>query len=375
MASSTIRLGVIGTGLAVEQLHWPALKRMTDRYRITAFSDTDRDHAAHFAGYAGASMDDYTADYRDLLGRDDVDAVLVSLPIDIQAQAIRDALEAGKHVISEKPPGGNEDEARALLEVEREHPGQVLLIAENYFYKDDVRLAKSLVESGALGRVHLMAYRQASQMLPKEGEFSGTKWRQEGNYVGGVHLDGGVHQTAQIRMLMGDVARLSAETQDANEIFGGPSDFTLTMRFVSGAAGTYTASQPDHFVPQEPNEMRLYGTEGVLGMSGKQVTLYREDETETYTFEGMDGGYYGEFQNFHEAVTEGAEVVGTLAQSIRTMEMITKGMRSAETGQVMVLDDDPMPLSERPLPMWMPHGATELEIGMERTVTATGSDQ
>jgi predicted dehydrogenase len=57
--SRAIRLGVIGTGLAVEQLHWPALRRMTDRFAITAFANHTRPKAEHFAAYSGASMDDY----------------------------------------------------------------------------------------------------------------------------------------------------------------------------------------------------------------------------------------------------------------------------------------------------------------------------
>src|SRR6476659_6931518 len=76
-----IRLGVIGTGLAVEQLHWPALKRMTDRFAIAAFANHTQPKAEHFAAYTGASMADYHADYHDLLARDDVEAVLIALPI------------------------------------------------------------------------------------------------------------------------------------------------------------------------------------------------------------------------------------------------------------------------------------------------------
>lgn len=365
MANKTIRLGVIGTGLAVEKLHWPALKRMTDRFQITAFCDIDRSHAEHFASYTGADMKDFTTDYQDLLSRDDVDAVLISLPIPLQVEVPRAALEAGKHVICEKPPGPDEPDARSLIETAEVHSDQVLLIAENYFYKDDVRYAKSLVEQGALGRIHLMSYRQVSQMQPKEGEFSSTKWRQEPDYVGGVHLDGGVHQTAQIRMLLGDVERLSAEIQDANDIFGGPSDLILNMRFVSGAVGNYTTSQPEHFMPPEPNEMRLYGTEGVMAVGNKKVTLFRESGAEVFSFEKQDGGYYGEFQNFHEAIVDGAPVVGTLNQSIRTMEIVTKAMQSAETGEVMKLGDTPEPLSANPLPLWLPHGETELKVEME----------
>jgi len=371
MANTPIRLGVIGTGLAVEKLHWPALKQMTDRFQITAFADTDRSHAEHFASYSGADMANYTADYQVLLGREDVDAVLISLPIPLQVEVPRAALEAGKHVICEKPPGPDEPEARSLIETAAAHPDQAFLIAENYFYRDNVRWAKHLIEQGALGRVHMMAYRQASQMQPQEGEFSGTKWRQDGEYVGGVHLDGGVHQIAQIRMLMGDVQRLSAEIQDANAIFNGPSDLIITMKFVSSAIGSYIDTEPEHFVPQESNAMRIYGTEGTMVIEGSDVVIHREDGTETYSFPNQDGGFYGEFRNFHEAITHGEPIVGTLNQSIRNMEIVTKSIRSAETGQVMVLDDTPEPLSERPLPMWLPHGESELNLDMERTTESS----
>ncbi|HEV2127345.1 MAG TPA: Gfo/Idh/MocA family oxidoreductase, partial [Thermomicrobiales bacterium] len=91
-----IRLGIIGTGLAVEQLHWPALKRMPDRFRVAAFCDVERSNAERFADYSGAAMDAYVEDFHDLLRRDDVDAVLVSLPIPLNYPVTRAALEAGK---------------------------------------------------------------------------------------------------------------------------------------------------------------------------------------------------------------------------------------------------------------------------------------
>lgn len=369
MTVTPIKLGIIGTGFAVEYLHWPVLKEMTDRYQITAFADIDRAHAQHFADYSGASMDNFTTDYHELLGRDDVDAVLISLPIPVQAEVLRDTLEAGKHVICEKPPGANEDEARALIDVEKAHPDQVVLIAENWFYRDDVRLAKSMIEQRALGRVHMMAYRNVSQLIPGDTGFSSTPWRHEGDYVGGPHLDGGVHQIAHIRMLMGDANRLSAEIQDANSTHGGPSDFLLNIRFVSGAVGNYTAANPELEMPEDPRETRIYGTDAVMTMTDGSFTIHRPDEQVTYSFENMDGGFYGEFLNFHEAVTEGAPVIGTLVQSIRNMEFVTKGVQSAESGQMITLTDDISTLSANALPMWLPHGQESLDVRETRKVS------
>src|SRR5215218_3499807 len=171
-----LRLGIIGTGLAVEQLHWPSLKQMPDRFRVVAFCDVERSHAEHFAAYSAAAMDGYTADLRDLLRRDDVDAVLISLPIPLNLPVTRAALEAGKHVVCEKPSGASEAEGRAFVELAAAHPERTVLIAENWFYRDDLRLARSLLDEGRLGRVHLVAWRYVSQLVPRAGDFSSTPW-------------------------------------------------------------------------------------------------------------------------------------------------------------------------------------------------------
>ncbi|MEA2528452.1 MAG: hypothetical protein QOG89_96 [Thermomicrobiales bacterium] len=365
-----IRLGIIGTGLAVEQLHWPALKRMPDRFRTVAFCDVERSSAEHFSQYSGVPMDAYTADYHDLLRRNDVDAVLISLPIPLNLPVTRAALEAGKHVICEKPSGANLAEGREFVELAARHPERTVLIAENWFYRDDLRLARSLLDEGTIGRVHLVAWRYVTQLVPRTGQFSGTPWRHHAEYEGGPHLDGGVHHIAELRLLCGDADRVSGEIQDANAIFDGPSDLVLTLRFVGGAAGTYVASYPELAVPAEPNDLRLYGTEAVMTVGRDGIRIHRPDGTvETYRVEGADGGYYNEFLNFSEALTDGAPIVGTVPQSYRNMELVLRGIESAERGQTITLDDWPLPLSASAVPLWRPAGATGLLDGLPTTVT------
>lgn len=364
-----IRLGIIGTGLAVEKLHWPALKRLMDRFSIVAFCDVERATAEHFAAYSGAAMDEYTADFRDLLRRDDVDAVLISLPIPLNLPVTRAALEAGKHVICEKPAGANDAEGRAFVALADEHPERTLLIAENWFYRDDLRLARSLLDEGSIGDVHFVAWRYVSQLVPRPGDFSITPWRHHAEYEGGPHLDGGVHHTAQLRFLCGDADRVSGEIQDANSIFGGPSDLALTLRFVSGAAGSYAASYPELAVPAESNEMRLYGTEAVMAVGRNEVRIHRPDgRAEVYRVEGADGGYYNEFLDFAEAVTEGTPILGTVSQSYRNMELVLRGIESARQGRPLAIDAWPTPLSVAAVPLWRPPGAAALFDGLPTTV-------
>lgn len=365
-----IRLGVIGTGLAVEKLHWPALKRLSAKFQITAYANHTKPKADHFAEYSHTSTDRFSADYRDLIARDDVDAVLISLPIDLLLPATADALAAGKHIICEKPAGANEQEGRAFVKLVSSHPKLKVLIAENWFYRDDLRFARSLLDEDAIGDLHLVSWRLVNQLIPRAGEFSSTPWRHHAKYVGGPHLDGGVHHTAQIRFLCGDVNRLHGETQDSNSTHSGPSDLALNFRMVSGAIGDYTASYPEIAVAGESNDMRLYGTKGQMTIGRQGINVARPDGTsDTWHVQQQDGGYYNEFLNFYDAVLYDTPIVGTVVQSFRNMEIVLKGLESARKGQVISLSDLPAALSATAVPLWKPRGASDLFEGLDVTIT------
>ena len=360
-----IRLGLIGTGLAVEKLHWPALRRLPDRYVVTAFADHSPAQGERFAAYSGADPAGFTTDHRTLLDRADVDAVLISVPIPSLYEVTRDALAAGKDVICEKPTGTDEQQATAFLAFETEYPDRTVLVAENCFYRDDIRHARALLDDGAIGKLHLMAWRHAGRHVPRPGTFSGTPWRNQPQYRGGAHLDAGVHNIAQIRMLCGDVLRTHGAVQWANSTIDAPSDLTLNLVFADGAIGNYTAVYSEIAVPTEPNDMRLYGTEGVLVLAGseaeRRVTLTRADgTTSTDVFRGMDNGYYAELCNFADAVQHGEPVVGTIRQSYANMLVVLRALDAAEQNTVTSLDS----VASGRVPLWRPRGGSGLFDGL-----------
>ena len=369
MAAPTIppiRLGLIGTGLAVEKLHWPALRGLADRYVITAFTDRSGEQSRRFADYSGASPAQAATDRAALLARDDVDAVLISVPIPHLYEVARDALAAGKDVLCEKPAGVDAEQAAAFLALAAAHPDRTFVVGENFFYRDDLRYARALLDGGAIGRPHLMAWRHAGRMVPREGRFAGTPWRQRPQYRGGVHLDAGVHHIAQIRLLCGDVARVHGAVQAANSTIDAPSDLTLNLVFTGGAIGNYTASYPEIPVPQEPNDMRLYGTEGVLVLAGseseRRVTRSSPDATtHTTVFRGIDNGYHAELVDFADAVQFGVRPVGSVAQSVANAMVVQRAFDSAERAAVLELD--PVP-GAGPVPLWRPRGSAGLFDGL-----------
>jgi predicted dehydrogenase len=358
-ATRPIRLGIIGTGLAVKKLHWPALAKLTDRFGVVAFANRTRSTAEEFAALADLSMAAYSPDYHDLLGRDDVEAVLVCVPIPGLLPISRDCLAAGKHVICEKPPGVDLAEARAFLALVDAHPRQRVMMTENFFYRDDLRLARSLVDRGAIGRPQLLLERWVTQLVPTPGEYSITPWRYKPEYRGGPLLDGGVHSIATIRLLGGDITRLSARTQWINRTMDAPSALAMTFDLTGGASGNCVWGFLGNPVLDEARDTRLYGSEGALISSRGQVRLVRADgSTEEYRVEAMDPGQYNMFLDFHDALVHGGPLVATVRQSFENMLVVLRALESAEQGCQVEVADPGMPRVATGVPLWGPRGAS-----------------
>jgi predicted dehydrogenase len=140
----------------------------------------------------------------------------------------------------------------------------------------------------------------------------------------------------------------------------------LNLVFACGAIGNYTSTYSEIAVPEEPNDMRLYGTEGVLVLSGpeaeRRVTLSRPDGTsQTDVFRGIDNGYYAELCNFSDAVRHGEPVVGTVRQSVANMLVVLRALDSAEQEAVMPLEDLH---GTGGVPLWRPRSASGLFDGL-----------
>jgi len=368
-AIGPVRLGIIGTGLAVKKLHWPALVRMRDRFVVVAFANRTRASADEFAALAQLSMNGYTPDYHTLLRRDDVETVLVCVPIPQLLPITRDCLAAGKHVVCEKPPGVDRAEAQQFLELVDQYPCQKFMMTENFFYRDDLRLVRSLIEQGTIGRPQLLLEKWVCQLVPTPGEFSITPWRYKPEYRGGPLLDGGVHSIATIRLLGGDITQLYARTEWANKTMDTPSAMAMTFSFANSATGNCVWGFLGNPVLDEARDTRLYGGEGALISSRGQARLVRADNsTEEYVVEPFDTGHYNMWLNFHDGLIHGEPIVATVRQSFENMLVVLRAIESAERGQhVDVAGAGVSPMSSG-VPLWRPRGAAGLFEGLGVTL-------
>jgi predicted dehydrogenase len=360
-----IRIGIIGTGLAVKRLHWPALVKLPDRFSVAAFANRTRAVAEEFAALARLPMDRYTPDYHTLLRRDDVDAVLVCVPIPQLLSIARESLAAGKHVICEKPPGVDLAEARQFLALVDQHPRQKFMMTENFFYRDELRLARSLVDGGAIGRPQLLLEKWVHRLVPTPGDYSSTPWRYKPEYPGGPLQDGGVHSIATIRLLGGDITSLYARTERANKTMDAPSAMAMTFGFASGATGNCIWGFLGNPVLDEVRDTRFYGSEGALISSRGQVRLIRADGSiEEYRVEPTETGHYNMWLNFHDAVMHNEPIVATIRQSFDNMLVVLQALESAARGHQTDVDIAGVPQGTGGVPLWRPRGASGLFEGL-----------
>ncbi len=193
-----MRFGLIGCG-GIGALRAAALAA-SPGMPLVAVSDTDGARAAAVAGGHKAKVE---ADWRGLLLRPDIDAVIVSTPPNLHAEMTIAALQAGKHVLCEKPLARNPDEGRAMVAAARE-AGRHLATGFNYRFYPSVLRASELLASGMIGELdHVRSYAGYS------ARDHNPPWVHDAEMMGGGALrDNGIHLIDLTRLFLGDVAEI-----------------------------------------------------------------------------------------------------------------------------------------------------------------------
>lgn len=197
---SEIRVGLVGVGSVAQAAHIPSLKTLG--IPITAVADVVEERAKQIAQQH--EIPHAYGDYRQLLKREDVDAVVVSTPNSTHYPIVTASLKAGKHVLCEKPPAMNEREAEKMAEL-AEQKRLVLMYALHMRYRNDTRAVKKLVEQGEFGEV----YFGRAVYVRRRGAPGGWFSRKELS-GGGPLLDIGVHVIDLTWWLMGKSKPVSA---------------------------------------------------------------------------------------------------------------------------------------------------------------------
>ncbi|MFD4975460.1 Gfo/Idh/MocA family protein [Streptomyces sp. NPDC058424] len=308
-----LRVGMVGYAFmgAAHSQGWRTVGRVFDLpNRPVLAVVAGRDGAAVRGAAARLGWADAETDWRALIARDDVDIVDICTPGDSHAEIAVAALEAGKHVLCEKPLANSVEEARAMTEAaERARArGQVAMVGFNYRRLPATALARRMVAEGRLGTLRHVRVSYLQDWLV-DPEFPLT-WRLRKDSAGSGALgDLGAHIVDLAQYLAGEpITGVSAVTETfvrerplpagvAAGLSGiggsGRGEVTVddaalfTARFGSGALASFEATR---FASGRKNALRieLNGADGSLAFDLERLNeLSYHDHTEP----GVSAGF------------------------------------------------------------------------------------
>lgn len=228
-----LRIGIIGAGGAARGIHVPGF-RLCPGVEIAAVCDTNPQAAEK----VGAPW--VTADYRELLAREDIHAVVNSTPNDQHHEIALAAIASGKHILCEKPLSLN---ASLALEMARagDAAGVIHMTAFTYRYTPALQYMIHLASSGELGAIRTV---RAAYQMALSGHLLG--WRSTKAQAGsGVLADIGSHLIHMVELVAGPIASLSAsDRRFRDDPASDVEDWSAFLAgFSSGATGIFEISR------------------------------------------------------------------------------------------------------------------------------------
>lgn len=264
--------------------------------------------------------------YEALLADLEIDVIYNPLPNHLHAEWTIKAVEAGKHVLCEKPLALSVDEVDAVKSAAQKH-GRVVAEAFMYRHHPQTLKVQELVRSGSLGTLKLIRG-SFSFLLAREGDV-----RLNPEWGGGSIWDVGCYPISYARTVVGD---------EPLEVFGwqatGPTGIDETfvgqMRFRDDVIAQFDSS----FVIPFHSFMEIVGSEGTLNIPkpfkpdvNEKIYLIRGEKIETIKIKGQEL-YLGEVEDMADAILLGKEPRVTLDDSRSNVAVISALLESARSG-------------------------------------------
>jgi len=320
-----VKLGIIGCGIAAQSLHWPALQKLKDEFEIAAICNHTEKKAKDFSKMLGGVP--YVLDYHDLLQRADVEAVDITLPIHLNYQVTKDALEAGKHVIVEKPLAANLSEAKMMLDFEDKYP-LVMMVAENFRYCPIFQQIRDYLQQGKIGKPYAVFWNRFTLIDLKNNKYAQTKWRINHQYSGGFVTDGGIHYIAALRDMFGEINDGIAFTKRVNPHIGEMDSMSFQFCADKNMHGVLNIFDSSKGYEQEC--ILISGSEGSILIENNKLTLKNERGIELEEAIEESKGHKEEFEDFYRGIRLGEKVRSSFYEGYKDLQVIMGAINSTK---------------------------------------------
>ena len=288
--------------------------------------------AAAIAGQVGTVLADPT-----------LDALSVCVPHAIHAEIVLAALDAGKHVLVEKPIATTLADADRMLAAAN-RAGRQLMVAENVYFDPLVERVRALLDGDAIGRPALVQRTRAAWL--QHAFTTQRRWfLDERAAGGGIMLAGGIHDVELLRLLLGEV--VSVYALRAPRRFAemeGDDTSTALLRFASGAVGTLVES----FVMKslatdgdlEVHTLRVDGEHGSLDVAdAEHIRVFDERQPGVERIERVPAvdTFVREIAHFLAVIRDDAAPRSDGRSQRRALQVVLAAYRSMATGEAVAV--------------------------------------
>ncbi len=253
-----IRVGIMGLGRSGWDIHARLIDPLKDKYQIVAVVDRLPERRAEAVERWGCSA---YPEVEELLANDDIELVIVALPSYLHAGVSIAALEAGKHVVCEKPMATSLEDADAMVAADQAAE-TVLSIFQNRRYNPDFVKVQEIIDSGILGRI--------VQIRLSESKFGRRwDWQTQKQFGGGTLNNTGPHHLDMALQLFGPTEPEISVHLDRTLTLGDADDH---VKLVLQADGRPTIDIEVSSVCAYPGETwNIMGTQGGLAGTTKEL--------------------------------------------------------------------------------------------------------
>lgn len=361
---SKTKVGIVGCGGIATGKHLPAISKNKD-VEIVAFCDLIKEKAEDAAKKYGVEDAKVFTDYKELIKLPEIEAVYVLTPNRSHSFITVDALEAGKHVMCEKPMAINSAEAKKMVDAAK-RTGKLLTIGYQNRYTAKARALKEYIDDGKLGEI----YRASAHAIRRRAVPTWGVFLNEYEQGGGPLIDIGTHaldltlymmNNYKPKRVLGQKFRKLADTKNAANAWGpwDPEKFTVEdscfgfIVFENGAVVNVDASWALNTLDVYEASTEVCGT--LAGATTKEgLVINGEENGRLYTLTpelSMGGVAYFdgagamseadiECATFINAIRTGSPLVVKPEQAYVVTQILEAIYLSADEGRAVEFDDN-----------------------------------
>jgi predicted dehydrogenase len=337
-----LRVGLIGCGNIARRAHLRAMDVLRDRVRLVATADID-EAAAHDAAAPWEAV--AYADGHELIGRRDVDVIMIATPEVAHREWTEAAAAAGKHVLCEKPMAPTLGDADAMIAACR-RAGVRLMIGHSRRFTRRYMEIRRAIDRGDVGSVRLLREneRRSGAAVGGVRYWSAEHWTGDPAVSVGAALTNGIHEADLLRWFTGSepVAVFAEHKVTVERNRGVPDFISLSARFADGAIGSSEIS--NCLPPGYPafHQCEIYGTRGAIRAKDHDLvslTRYRDvgaefPESTEILLHNLTA-YVREWAAFLDAVQHDRPLPMPADDARAALRLALAAVQSARTGKVV----------------------------------------